>query len=92
MPLEVTCPGKMCTYQDYLSNNQERTCGINNLDNLFLHSVGTQLCHHVHLNFLATSMLVGDLQLLKEAEYSHYFLFSQCGETGILLRLLTVDN
>lgn len=65
MPPEFACPRTPCTNQLYSSNNQKCTCGISSLDNLFLHSVGTQLCCHVNLNSLATSTLVGDLQFLR---------------------------
>ena len=71
MPPDIACPSKLCTSQCYLSNNQKRTCEINSLDNLFLHSVGTQLCCHVNLNSLATSVLVGDSQFLTQVDYSH---------------------
>lgn len=57
MPPEVGSCSKLCTNQPYLSNNQKFMCGINSLDNLFLHSLGT-------LVLLETQFLRGVLSLL----------------------------
>lgn len=74
MPPEVASRSKLCTNRLYLSNNQKFTCGINSLDNLFLHSLGT------HLYCWRPSFW---------EECSHFFLFNQYWETRIL-RLMAV--
>lgn len=76
MPPEVACPSKLFSNQPYLSSNQKCTSGINSLDNLFLYSVAVQLCCYLKLNSVATSVLDGCSQFLRQVECTHYFLFS----------------